>query len=279
MNATEAVPRVGAPSFICPHCKAFAQQEWLSLLARRAKDSLHPVDLIALREMLERVREQARTGTEVDYPLEKFEAYCAALFEGYPYVEYVEPAKFGNFTVSNMHISSCYVCKKPSIWVAGRVVFPETIPQVADPNGDLPPDIRADYREAAGILANSPRAAAALLRLAIQKLCSSLLERDGAINEMIGDLVSRGLSPIVQRALDVVRVIGNEAVHPGTIDLRDDHGTALQLFGLVNLIAEAMISQPKHVMELYGSLPADKIAGIEQRDAKARRKLDEPPSE
>lgn len=67
-------------------------------------------------------------------------------------------------------------------------------------------------------------------------------------------------------ALDVVRVIGNEAVHPGQVDLRDDRDTATRLFGLVNLIAEKMISEPKHVAAMYNALPQPKLKAIEDRD-------------
>jgi len=42
------------------------------------------------------------------------------------------------------------------------------------------------------------------------------------INADIGNLVKKGLSPLVQKALDTVRVVGNECVHPGTMDLKDD---------------------------------------------------------
>nr|QQZ50466.1 DUF4145 domain-containing protein [Phenylobacterium glaciei] len=158
-----------------------------------------------------------------------------------------------------------------AVWVGGRLRFPVDNPDVPEPNEDLPGDIRRDYVEAGEIVSASPRAAAALLRLAIEKLCAHLLEREAKINTMIGDLVARGLNPMIQRALDIVRVVGNEAIHPGSIDLRDDQATAMQLFGLVNLIAEQMITQPKHVMALYGTLPPDKVAGIEQRDAKAKQ--------
>jgi hypothetical protein len=56
-----------------------------------------------------------------------------------------------------------------------------------------------------------------------------------------------GLDGRIQKALDVVRVIGNKAVHPGQIDLRDDKATASKFFALVNLIVEATITSPKHV--------------------------------
>ncbi len=74
---------------------------------------------------------------------------------------------------------------------------------------------------------------------------------------------------MIQKSLDVVRVVGNEAVHPGTIDLRDNKDTASKLFNLVNLIAEQMISHPKHVNEMYeGVVPEAKKEQIKKRDAK-----------
>jgi hypothetical protein len=135
-----------------------------------------------------------------------------------------------------------------------------------EPNVDLPPDILRDYDEARSILDASPRGAAALLRLAIQKLCAHLGEAGKNINDDIASLVKKGLDKRVQQALDIVRVVGNDAVHPGQIDLRDDRDAATKLFGLVNLIAEKMITEPKHVEALYGSLPEVKRQAIEKRD-------------
>lgn len=63
-----------------------------------------------------------------------------------------------------------------------------------------------------------------------------------------------------------MRVIGNNAVHPGSMDLRDDRATAESLFRLLNLIAEKMISDPKHVDEVYAMLPSGARAAIEARD-------------
>jgi len=137
-----------------------------------------------------------------------------------------------------------------------------------EPNSDLPPDVLRDSEEASRVVSESPRGAAALLRLGIQKLCASLGEKGQNIDDDIASLVKKGLKPMVQQALDAVRVIGNEAVHPGTLDLKDDRDTALRLFGLVNIIAEQMISNPKHVQDLYEKLPESKRKAIEKRDVK-----------
>jgi hypothetical protein len=132
----------------------------------------------------------------------------------------------------------------------------------------MPEEITADYLEAGQILSRSPRGAAALLRLAIQKLCPILGATKSDINGAIGELVEAGrINPSIQQALDTVRVIGNEAVHPGTLDLKDGHAMALALFNLVNFIIAKAITEPRQLQELYSSLPPAKLAGIAQRDA------------
>lgn len=134
------------------------------------------------------------------------------------------------------------------------------------PNPDMPEDIKKDYEEARSVLSISPRGSAALLRLAVQKLCKELGEKGKNINDDIASLVQKGLPARVQQALDIVRVTGNDAVHPGTIDLNDTPDIAAKLFGLVNLIVDNQITQPKVIDELYGGLPIDKLQGIQQRD-------------
>ena len=74
------------------------------------------------------------------------------------------------------------------------------------------------------------------------------------------------MNPLVQQSLDVVRVIGNEAVHPGVIDLKDDRDTATTLFQILNTIADQMISHPKTVQAMYDKLPETKREAIEKRD-------------
>jgi hypothetical protein len=168
--------------------------------------------------------------------------------------------------VVDLMFARCSHCNKHSIWRQQEMIYPEES-RASLPSSDMPEDVARDYEEARSILLRSPRGAASLLRLCIQKLCISLGEPGRDLNADIGSLVARGLNPKVQRSLDVVRVIGNEAVHPGQIDLHDDVDTASNLCELVNLIVESMITQPRIVDALYEKLPESKKEQIVRRDS------------
>ena len=162
-------------------------------------------------------------------------------------------------------VSYCDRCKGNTIWYGESIIFPHA--SIVEPaNIDLPAEIIDDYNEAAQVLNLSPRSSAALLRLSIQKLCKHLGEPGKDINTDIKNLVTKGLPPKVQQALDSVRVIGNEAVHPGELNLNDNREIANKLFKLVNFIATKLISEPKEIDELYNSLPQSKLEGINRRD-------------
>ena len=121
----------------------------------------------------------------------------------------------------------------------------------------MPDRVKQLYNEAGLIYNKSPRAACALLRLAIDRLCNELVETDRDINKNIGSLVKKGLPQSVQQALDVVRVVGNKAVHPGMISFDvDDKNTATMLMRLINIITERMITEPKEIRNLSHALIA-----------------------
>lgn len=158
----------------------------------------------------------------------------------------------------------CQHCNEHTMWIKDKMYYPDT-GSSPFPNPVMPESVRKLYLEAASIMSKSPRGAAALLRLAIQILCVELGESGKNINEDIKKLVKKGLPEIVQQSLDIVRVTGNDAVHPGQIDT-DDINVTNNLFELTNIIVEYMIALPQKVSGLYTSLPKDKLDSIKQRD-------------
>ncbi|WP_264551703.1 DUF4145 domain-containing protein [Flavobacterium sp. N2038] len=170
------------------------------------------------------------------------------------------------YELKNTLTAKCKHCNRFSLWHEEKMVFPLT-GNVEMANSDLPDDIKNDYNEAKNIVNISPRGAAALLRLAVQKLCIHLGEKGTNINDDIKSLVKKGLPQTMQQALDSVRVIGNNAVHPGKIDLNDDIQIAYALFGFINIICEILISQPKKVKDFYETyIPENLRVEIEKRD-------------
>ena len=174
--------------------------------------------------------------------------------------------------MDNVWASECYSCKDYALWVADTLVYPHQEYGV-EPNAEMPEDVKMDFLEAAAIVNTSARGAAALLRLCIQKIVVHLGEKGGNdLNREIGNFVEKGrISAAIQQALDVVRVVGNNAVHPGVIDFNDNKAVAIQLFGLVNVIVELTIAMPRHVQQVYETVvPQTTRAAIEKRDAAKR---------
>lgn len=258
---------VSETSFNCPHCGTYTSQTWSSVYLRPLKANEKP----------EVVKASQKPDLEVLFNLSGDATSRATyqrmirLSEG-AVVPCVEPQLLLNQGLENLSVSRCFTCGKVSVWQHERLVYPSAAAG-EEANPDMPADVRADYDEARTILNASPRGAAALLRLAIQKLCVHLGEPGQNINADIGSLVAKGLPKQIEQALDTVRVIGNDAVHPGELDLRDDRETVFGLLRIINVVIDNRISQPKHIEEMYSMLSPNKTAAIEERNAKAVKKL------
>lgn len=199
-------------------------------------------------------------------------AYNCPMCGAYADQDWYPIAKFvnnkGHQSVNNYYLANCRHCHQHAVWINQKLIYPfsGTAPL---PSIDMPNDVKQDYEEARNILAISPRGSAALLRLSIQKLCKHLGESGENINNDIAELVKKGLPVKLQQALDSVRVIGNNAVHPGQIDLKDDVDTAHKLFVFINIIVDNQITQPKTIDEFYNfKIPENLRQAIERRDGK-----------
>ena len=257
--AEHVPPSVEKVSFNCPRCGAHAHQTWYNVFVRSIADKGFPVvrKPDKIEEAVAKLLDDGRK--------HEFREILEKQASGEIY--FVKADDYAHRRVWNLSVSECFSCNQISVWQYDRLLIPPSQPG-PEPNPDLSKDVHRDYDEASTILVLSPRGAAALLRLCIQKLCKELNEPGDDLNADIAALVAKGLDTRIKKALDIVRVIGNNAVHPGQIDLKDDRQTALELFKLVNLIADAMISQPKFIDQMYEGLPLGAREQIEKRDGK-----------
>jgi hypothetical protein len=269
-------PSVSQTAFDCPFCGAYTTQAWRSLYSTLLTDD----DGRPKTPGFWTEDARASISRQSNVPEEDKATLLAEIdrnLSGKVHVEHTAKSPYVREVADNLFLSTCYNCREHSVWVHRRLMFP-AVKAGDPPNADLDDDIKRDFDEARGITNASPRGAAALARLAIQKLCKQLGEPGRNINDDIASLVKKGLDPRLQMALDVVRVVGNEAVHPGEIDIRDDPDTATQLLSLVNEIADEMLSRPKRVQALYSKLPPSKVAAIAQRDAPKTAAAPAPPA-
>jgi Domain of unknown function (DUF4145) len=242
-------PELGVQSFTCPYCAAVSHQTWYMVFA-------HSYEKKGQGPFMPR-------GVPVEAPPDVksfFEKLCSRKI----FYEYQQYGSSSTSHLCNLYVSRCYSCDQWSVWVADGLVYPATKSDIT-PNEDMPDDAKADFVEAASIVDQSPRGAAALLRLCVQKIMKYLGEKGEKLNDDIGSLVRKGMDPRIQQSLDIVRVSGNNAVHPGEIDM-DDKATALRLFELVNIIVADRISTPARIKAMYDELPGGAIEGIEKRD-------------
>jgi hypothetical protein len=238
----------GAEKSICPHCGVVSQQNWFME---------HWASEVAV-EILDNYYYNYRKGIR-DYAQEYIEKFLVG-------GKKVMLNELDKFIPSRFAVSTCISCSDIALWIDEEIVFPRKM-QIDEPNDDLNDEIKAIYSEAAQILLQSPKGAAALLRLALQRLLLQLGKEGKNINNDIKSLVSEGLSPTIQQALDIMRVVGNNAVHPGQIDFEDNKNVALQLFKILNLIAYEMITKPNEMAKLYEDIiPEETKEHIRQRD-------------
>jgi hypothetical protein len=260
---TKAVePPLGLESFSCPHCGALAHQDWFKLFLKGFGDE---EPFVYSNETLNRERLEA---IDDDNVRESLLAFADRLEENAVTYKELDTSVWVDRDLVNLYISRCFSCKGFAVWLKDALLYPAR-PTGVVPHEDMPADVREPFEEAAKIVDLSARGAAALLRLSIQALMPHLGEKGRDLNADIGSLVKKGLEVQIQQALDVVRVIGNNSVHPGVISLKDDRSTAIRLFELVNIIVERRISIPKRIEALFGDLPPGARDAIAKRDGSA----------
>lgn len=156
--------------------------------------------------------------------------------------------------------SKCSSCDEIALWHSwwGQI-YPQTPQWIPLPNKDMFEEIINDYNEAASIIYLSPRWACALLRLALQKLMKQMGEEWKNIAIDLKSLADKEVLPrSMLQAIDITRYIWNESVHPWELNMNDRSELAIQLFVLINRIAEYWISWPIELQNLHDLIPENK---------------------
>jgi hypothetical protein len=256
--ANEVVPQLGLRSFNCPICNALAAQTWSKVAGEVFAQGKTPMVLTELEL-------RNASGSSDEEKLKKLVWDAAGRLGRHPatwiYRQYLDYSQ----EILNLHLARCFACDGLSIWLKGDLIWPSTKLEV-EPHADMPGDIRDDFIEAASILNASPRGSAALSRLVVQKLMVHLGGQGKDINDNIAFLVRNGLEPEIQKALDIVRVTGNNAVHPGELALKEDTGTAMALLLLINLVVDRRIATQKRIEQMFDKLPQGALEAIRKRD-------------
>ncbi len=100
--------------------------------------------------------------------------HCGVLARQYHYARLKKmDSQSSVFEKNPVRVSDCEHCGEICLWHFDQMVYPNR-GNAPLPNPDMPGEVKKDYEEAASISTQSPRGAAALIRLAIQKLCVHL---------------------------------------------------------------------------------------------------------
>lgn len=210
-----SIPRTGGG--ICPHCKQ--NTGWH---IRRMGTIPNPQDPIMKQPdstatyQLERQGYTAAKAPHIPAMLENTCMACGAHFYDYLYT-LITPIQTGYGEHGNSHHH-----------IGLQRIHPYQLPaNLPQPNDDLPEPIRDIFIEAAHIFDHSPRAAAALLRLALQQLLehcdyNSKCKGKADINNMIAAAVADGVPTHIQQFMDITRVQGNAAAHGNDLALNPD---------------------------------------------------------
>lgn len=260
-------PSTKLTGFHCPHCGIKCAQQWYDIYGYSITKAPFRPDA----DDVEHWRNAAATATEETRKekAEKNLKYVSEIYNGELKISAEKSTYAG--AISNIYVSKCSECSELALWMGDRMIHP-IIGQIT-PHPDMPTRVANTFNEAAKVLEHSPRASAALSRLALQQLCQDLGCESNYLDDQIAELVSRGLSPDIQQMLDGIRVIGNNAVHPLEIDISEDQDTPLFLLTCINRICQRLITEKQEAEKLYEMLPPGAKEKIEKRTKRVAEKM------
>jgi len=230
-------PGLHKKSFTCPRCGVVARQEW-HLLLYDPENRINEISKQAHVILTQRTLTIFGYSYSVD---EKFLTQVSKL-----------PSHLKRVIESNnrLTIAFCHHCGGFTLWLGDAMIYPRG-GEAPPPHKEMPPRIRELYEEARGVLPASPRASAALLRVALE----GLLEEAGYRQQRLADRLEKAredgkLSARTYKVAETLRYAGNAAVHyePWKINPsqgEEDREMIHRLFVFINDITEELIAKPR----------------------------------
>lgn len=141
--------------------------------------------------------------------------------------------------------TQCKACERLIFWEHEEIAYP--IPKGIEAAEDMPEKAKEFFDEAQSIIALSPRAACALLRICLELLVNFAGEGRAGFNKkrpLIDRINMLGASADILELLHVCRVAGNEFAHPGEINLENEDTLEIaeNLSELINALVGIWIS-------------------------------------
>ena len=218
-------------SFTCPRCGVVAQQKWYPLL-------YDPGDWIAWISKWAQAISRERDYSSFDQFLKQVSELPSVLI---PVTELPQ---------NRLTIAFCQHCHRFTLWLGDAMIYPR-VGEAPPPHEEMPPQIRKLYEEARGVLPASPRASAALLRVALEGLLEEAGYRQGRLADRLEKAREDGkLSAGTYELAEVLRYAGNAAAHyePWKIDPsqgEEDRKMVYRLFVFINDVTEELIAKPR----------------------------------
>lgn len=156
----------------------------------------------------------------------------------------------------------CVVCGNYSVYHQGKMIYP-IASNVSKPNDDMPDNVKEIYLEARNVLNISPKSACALLRLALEMLMGELDVDGRTLNDKINNYCDKYNSDNrLIKACHLLRLVGNDVVHSGVLDVGDNEDIARAMFGILNEIVDETITKKNKMDVIFESLPKNKTDSI-----------------
>ena len=88
--------------------------------------------------------------------------------------------------------------------------------------------------------------------------CIELGYKKGTLYEKINEFIGEDKGSDLEHSLTSVRVIGNDCVHSGVLDIKDNKAIAIALFNILNYIIEDTLTKKRKIDEIYDIIPDSK---------------------